>query len=75
VLMAAGAYSGLYESLYKMDAQEGNKGRPIFDIIAGTSIGAINAAVLVSYVVENQTYEGSAESLSILGIIFQRNQL
>ena len=34
------------------------KGRPIFDIIAGTSIGAINAAILVSYVVENQTYEG-----------------
>jgi hypothetical protein len=34
------------------------KGRPIFDIIAGTSIGAINAAFLVSYVVENQTCEG-----------------
>jgi patatin-like phospholipase/acyl hydrolase len=34
------------------------KGRPIFDIIAGTSIGAINAAILVSYVVENQTCEG-----------------
>ena len=59
----AGVYSGLYESLSKMDAQEGNKGKPIFDIIAGTSIGAINAAVLVSYVLENQTYEGSAERL------------
>ena len=59
----AGAYSRLYESLSKMDAQEGNKGKPIFDIIAGTSIGAINAAILVSYVVENQTYEGSAERL------------
>jgi hypothetical protein len=34
------------------------KGRPIFDIIAGTSIGAINAAILVSYVVKNQTCEG-----------------
>ena len=56
----AGAYSGLYESLSKMDAQEGNKGRPIFDIIAGTSIGAINAA---------------RRGLSIFGIIFQRNQL
>jgi NTE family protein len=59
----AGVYSGLYESLSKMDIEEGNKGKPIFDIIAGTSIGAINAAVLVSYVVENQTYEGSAERL------------
>jgi NTE family protein len=54
----AGVYSALYQSLSKMDAEQGNKGRPIFDIIAGTSIGAINAAVLVSYVVENQTYEG-----------------
>lgn len=56
----AGAYSALYESLSKMDTE---KGKPIFDIIAGTSIGAINAAVLVSYVVENETYEGSAERL------------
>ena len=39
------------------------KRKPIFDIVAGTSIGAINAAVLVSYVVENQTYEGFAERL------------
>jgi hypothetical protein len=46
----AGVYSRLYESLSKMDIEEGNKGKPIFDIIAGTSIGAINAAVLVSYV-------------------------
>jgi NTE family protein len=59
----AGVYRGFYESLSKMDAKEGNKGKPIFDIIAGTSIGAINAAVLVSYVVENQTYEGSVERL------------
>ena len=59
----AGVYNGLYESLSKMDIEEGNKGKPIFDIIAGTSIGAINAAVLVSYVVENQTYEGSVERL------------
>jgi NTE family protein len=59
----AGAYSALYESISKMDTKNGNKGKPIFDIIAGTSIGAINAAVLVSYVVENQTYEGSAERL------------
>jgi NTE family protein len=59
----AGVYSALYQSLSKTDAEQGNKGRPIFDIIAGTSIGAINAAVLVSYVVENQTYEGSVERL------------
>jgi NTE family protein len=61
--LGAGVYSALYESLSKMDTEEGDKGKPIFDIIAGTSIGAINAAVLVSYVVENQTYDGSAERL------------
>lgn len=59
----AGAYRAIYEFLSKRDTDEGNKGRPTFNIIAGTSIGAINAAVLVSYVVENQTYEGSADRL------------
>jgi NTE family protein len=47
----AGVYRGLYESLSKIDTEEGDKGKSTFDIIAGTSIGAINAAVLVSYVV------------------------
>ena len=59
----AGAYRAIYEFLSKRDADEGKKGRPTFNIVAGTSIGAINAAVLVSYVVENQTYEGSTERL------------
>jgi NTE family protein len=35
----------------------------LFDIVAGTSIGAINTAVLVSHVVENKTWGGSAEKL------------
>jgi len=59
----AGAYKALYEFLSDRDKEQQENGKPIFDIIAGTSIGAINAAVLVSYVVENQTYEGSAERL------------
>ena len=59
----AGAYRAIYEFLSKRDADEGKKGRSTFNIVAGTSIGAINSAVLVSYVVENQTYEGSAERL------------
>ena len=59
----AGAYRALYESISEMNTKNGNKGKPIFDIVAGTSIGAINAAILVSYVVENKTYEGSAERL------------
>ena len=59
----AGAYKALYELLSKKDAKEGKEKSTTFDIIAGTSIGAINAAILVSYVVENGTYEGSAERL------------
>jgi predicted acylesterase/phospholipase RssA len=35
----------------------------IFDIIAGTSIGAINAAIIVSNVKENKTWNYSADRL------------
>ena len=55
----AGVYKGAYRYLSEKDEKEGNR-RPIFDIIAGSSIGAMNAAVLTSYVVENETYEGSS---------------
>jgi len=59
----AGAFKALYEKLTKEDIQNGNEARPLFDIVAGTSTGAINAAVLVSHVVENKTWAGSAEKL------------
>jgi NTE family protein len=59
----AGAFKALYEKLTKEDIQNGNEGKPLFDIVAGTSIGAINAAILVSHVVENKTWVGSAEKL------------
>jgi NTE family protein len=59
----AGAYEALYGWLSKKDKEEGKQKNITFDIIAGTSIGAMNAAVLTSYVVENNTYEGSAERL------------
>jgi predicted acylesterase/phospholipase RssA len=62
----AGAYKALYEALSKKDKEEGKETSSTFDIIAGTSIGAMNAAVLTSYVVENNTYEGSAETCRIL---------
>ena len=41
----------------------GERKVPTFDIIAGTSIGAMNTAVLTSYVIENGPYEGSTERL------------
>ena len=59
----AGAYKGIYEFLVKWDKDHFKDTKSTFDIVAGTSIGAINSAVLVSYVIENQTYEGSAERL------------
>jgi len=40
-----GAFKALYEKITREDKENGNDERPLFDIIAGTSIGAINAAV------------------------------
>ena len=59
----AGAFKALYEKITREDEENGNEGKPLFDIIAGTSIGAINAAVLVSHVAENKTWKGSSEKL------------
>jgi NTE family protein len=63
----AGVYQALYEKITKIDKENETKDslrRPVFDIIAGTSIGAINSAILVSYVKENKTWEGSSERLN-----------
>ena len=59
----AGAFKALYEKITREDKENGNEERPLFDIVAGTSIGAINAAVLVSHVIENKTWKGSAKKL------------
>lgn len=70
----AGVFEVLYDKLTKKDLESGNNDRPLFDIVAGTSIGALNAAILVSHVLakkrENtnlkisKCWEGSAEALS-----------
>jgi len=59
----AGAYKAFYELASERDKNIGRKDRPLFDIVAGTSIGAMNASVLVSYVKEKKTWRGSAERL------------
>jgi len=59
----AGVFKALYEKISRIDEENGEKGRPLFDIVAGTSIGAINAAILVSHVAENKTWKGSPEKL------------
>ena len=65
---ALGAYqAGVFKSFYeKMKSNQNNDGdnhNRLFDIIAGTSIGAMNGAILVSYFLENKKWEGSAERL------------
>ena len=51
----AGAYRALDEWISKQEKSKGKETSITFDIIAGTSIGAMNAAVLTSYVIENGT--------------------
>ena len=48
-----GVIKALYEKLTDEDVKNGYNNKPLFDIIAGTSIGAINGAILVSQVLEN----------------------
>ena len=51
----AGVISMLCRRFTEKNDKEKNKDnrRPLFDIVAGTSIGAMNAAILVSNVVKN----------------------
>ena len=60
---ALGAYeAGTYQQVYRKAGKESTDGR-LFDIVAGTSIGAINSSVLVGHYLKNNSWEGSAEKL------------
>lgn len=69
----AGVFRALYEKIIKEDIENGEADRPLFDIIAGTSAGAINGSILASYVTKRmrenphwsmkQFWQGSAEYL------------
>ena len=52
----AGAYKDINEELSRYLRAEVRGNEPIFHIVSGTSIGAINAAILVSYLKENKTW-------------------
>ena len=60
----AGVYKATYELLSERDVKLGREGKLLFHIVAGTSIGAINAAVLFIYVKENKSWQGSANRLT-----------
>ncbi|MDH3656558.1 MAG: patatin-like phospholipase family protein [Nitrosopumilus sp.] len=54
-----GVLKALYEKISEKDKKEGREDRPLFDIVAGTSIGAINSAILVSHVRNKASWEDS----------------
>ncbi len=56
----AGVFKKLYDIIKKNDK---NWEKGMFDIVAGTSAGAINAAILTSHVKQKKTWEGSAEKI------------
>lgn len=60
----AGIYKALYDNLIEKSIEEN---RQLFDIVAGTSAGAINSTLIVNYVLQNKDrsnpWEGSAEML------------
>ena len=82
---ALGAYeAGTYQQIYRKVSREEDAGGRLFDIIAGTSIGAINSSVLIGYYLKNNnTWAGSAEKLlefweglmcpTIADILFDKN--
>jgi NTE family protein len=67
----AGVYRTLHDWLSKKLEEQNRTDENVFDIIAGVSIGAINAAIIVSHVLQNRRqhrsrsvlkcWEGSAE--------------
>jgi NTE family protein len=60
----AGVLKALYEKINRIQNENNlEKDVPLFDIVAGTSIGAINGAILVSHFLENKTWHGSSEKL------------
>jgi predicted acylesterase/phospholipase RssA len=61
---ALGAYeAGVFNVLYSWIKKDLKGSENIFDVVAGTSIGAINGAILVSHVKEKRIWEGSADKL------------
>jgi predicted acylesterase/phospholipase RssA len=60
----AGVLQVLIEELPKIDALKNETGRPLFDIIAGTSSGAINAALLAIFYRDNGTWKGAGDRVA-----------
>jgi NTE family protein len=50
----AGVYQVLYDRLSESLEEANRTNENVFDIIAGTSIGAINAAIIINHVLKNR---------------------
>ena len=61
----AGVFKALVENLEEQDSNTGieNQSKPMFDIVAGTSIGAMNAAIVVSDIKNKKSWKESADDL------------
>ena len=54
----AGVFRALVEKITEEDSKRGLNERPLFDIIAGTSIGAMNASIIASHIInENGSWD------------------
>src|SRR5919112_3032967 len=53
----AGVLKVLCKKLMERDNENGEEGRLLFDVVAGTSIGAMNGAILVSQFLKTQSWE------------------
>src|SRR5215467_644583 len=54
----AGVFRALVEKITEEDIKRGLDDRPLFDIIAGTSIGAMNASIIASHIInENGSWD------------------
>ena len=58
----AGVLNILSRNLRMEDKENGEENRLLFDVIAGTSIGAMNGAILVSQYLETKSWEKASEA-------------
>jgi NTE family protein len=59
----AGVIKILCKNLSQQNRERGEEDRLLFDIVAGTSIGAMNGAILISQFLKTRNWERAAEKL------------
>jgi len=64
----AGVLEVLCKKLKEEDKEKGEEGKLLFDIVAGTSIGAMNGAVLTSQFLQTGNWEDAIEKLQAFWI-------